>query len=363
MKWFCKVLTLVLGLAGLLPGLLWAEGEPKFYIYGYAYFLNKSKWSKTMEHFTKKYPMKRDSEGDRSGIIPVAAGAKYFSPGPNDKLWVFHDSKLAGTAKVKEYMVGGGGYQSDHIWYHLNKKFEFSGVGEVVHNVVDVSIPVGTSEKDLPKEFHPPEIPAKEVREILLRLGQDDPNVWPAFTPTFTFTPTETKPPTMTPIPTATLTPTFLEKIGNRFKSSDSTPKDVVKVKYEGWNNGPATPIPTETPLPWEEKIKSIKIIKSMDFPKEGVKFLEITWPKGDSANAKRFIYFLGGKIYEVKQLPDNSETGNLYNWLDFDQTFEVMGKYYITFYGNSGVSDGNGVFRIDPDAIVKIDWADIAYD
>lgn len=155
-----------------------AKEDLGIYIFGYADCVDEVQWRKALHQYDN-YPMKRDKEGDRERVIPSAVAKDYFMPGPDEKLWVFYDSKLIGTTKVKEYALGGGAYQNDHAFFKTRENFNLRS-SNVPHYVIYLTVPPETSPENLPREYHLEHVSKKYVQGILeksakkRRFPQDD---------------------------------------------------------------------------------------------------------------------------------------------------------------------------------------------
>jgi hypothetical protein len=305
---------LVLFIAFFLPPCIcvsqtWAKGEPKIYIYNYANFSTAENSEKTIQYLKKKYSSKTDNDGFRCAKIPASIGKKYFLPKPDEKIWLITDSKIQGTTKVKDYTLGGGAYQSDHVYFNVPIQPEFSSTNGY-QVVLYLTVPPGTSNKNYPGEYHPGKIPETEINKILPQLGQVEPKGDQEAMETVTFTPTST------PVENAKLTP--------------------------------------------DNNSKKMEVFLSMDFPDEGVKILGVSWigefGKNKHFRYQKFVYWTNGRIYELA----DSTSGNEFA---FDQVFQVMGKKYVVLHEDTGVSDDCIVLRVETGSMVKVATASVAYD
>ena len=317
-----------------------AKEDLGIFIFSCADFSDKEHWRNTMHHFDN-YPVKRDQEGNRESVIPSSVGKHYFSPGPNEKLFKFFDSKFQGTKKIKEYILGGGGYQSDHIFFNVEKRFDFHWKSNE-HNIIYITVPPGTAEKDMPSESRPSNVSAEDILKILNKLDRDG-GMDKEGNLRVLLSPVKVKM-TSTSTPTPTAIEEFTSHVMSIYKASNIP-----------------TPKPTVTTL---RLIDSAKIITSLKFPKEKIKLLIIdtriqspdepyNW-----VGKRYFICYANGVISNISKYPQD-------DWANptFDQSFQVMGKNYVVLSMNTGVSDICAVFRIDPGAIVEVKRGERAYD
>jgi len=351
-----------------------AESNPEFYIFGCGDFLDHSHREKIIKTLIKKYPLENQEDGFRLAHIPSLVGKKYFSPSPNEKLWTCYGSEILGTTKIKDYIWGGNGYQSDHISFEVFNMFGIETEGEEhlsddeQHSILFITVPPGTVQNDEPKGYSSASISEEEEKKIVLQLNPDDSNDTEAFTATATFIPTNTVLPvaTFTPTftPTETPTLTYVQKVENYAKTILANSAELKPTPTSSYDMKTVS-IPIELGLPpvntptWEEKSKSVEIIHSFDFSEEGVKFLELTWPWDPSR--EKFIYVINGHIYGMKTLFGNVVLGG--TTVIVDQTFRVMGKKYIVLSVDTGMSDELYIYRIEKGKIVEVKSGGLAYD